>query len=121
MNKLPFSTMLAVGALFACSASPVEQSVARNLPTERDLPHEVNEDCACLQQNQCLLLESRAGAAEVRNLTCRWLEPNKSAQCEFEERWVAQSSADPWRARSIQTIAMADGKWCSETRSAFGQ
>lgn len=114
MIKLPFSAMLLMGALLACSASPRDQSIARDLPNERDLPHKVNEDCACVQQNQCLVLEARAGTAEVRHLTCRWLEPNKSARCEFEERWVSQSSADPWQARSIRTIALPNGRWCSE-------
>lgn len=113
MTKLPLSALLLVGCLLACSPSPREPLAVRELPTPRDLPHKFNEDCKCLQQNQCPLLEGRAGTPEVRNLTCRWLEPNKSAQCDFEERWVHPSHAEPWQARSLRAVAMADGRWCS--------
>lgn len=114
MTKLSLSALSLLGLLLACSPSPREPLAARQLPTPQNLPHKTNEDCECLQQNTCKLLEAWAGSPEVRNLTCRWVETNEVAQCDFEERWVyANKNAEPWQARSLRAVPMTDGGWCS--------
>src|SRR5687768_13803001 len=101
--------MLAALALAALPAACSEPPPAKlYLPAAGDLPHGFNQDCGCVRDGGCAMLEQVAGASEVRNVECRWGRPNKVALCRYEERFVAWDSGPgnrildrpgPWEAR----------------------
>jgi hypothetical protein len=114
MIKKMIGASALLAALAACAPPLREPAPARELPTVETLPNKAGEDCECLQQNRCVLLEARSGSPEVRNLTCHWAEPDKVVQCDFEERWAyPDNSPEPWRARSLRAEPMAGKGWCA--------
>ena len=108
----------------ACSeGAPVLPPMQASLPTEADLPHDVNQNCGCVRDGECVVLEEIPGYWQVRNLSCRWLRPNAVARCDFERRFVELTSdaqgnlvtnpPGPWEARSLRAILLPDGRWCA--------
>lgn len=117
------SMLLLLAAPLGCA--PGDKAASRVLPTLAELPIQINEHCACLEDGQCLILEQRAGRAEARKLRCRWEKRNEIADCNFEQRFVAfyfgeaeqlpQEVAEAWQPRRLQVQPMASGGWCAKT------
>ena len=116
--------LAAWSALIFAACSSERSAPLRPLPAESELPLEIGQQCRCLEDGACVMLEQRAGRLEVRKLSCRWSEPNRVALCNFEERFVAFYYDPPnkmpfevpeaWRPRTLRAKAMADGDWCAE-------
>jgi hypothetical protein len=108
-------------ALAACSSEAPAPS-GMLLPTADDLPYRFNQDCGCVRDGQCTMIEERLGAFEIRKLDCRWQRPNAVALCRFEERFIAHDyradgklieHPEPWAARELRATLLADGQWCA--------
>lgn len=120
-NRRAMAAALALAALSAgCSEPPPPQMY---LPAADDLPYDINQDCGCVRDGACAMLEQVAGHREVRNVECRWGRPNKVALCRYEERFVAWDSGPgnsivnrpgPWAAKQLRATLLPDGRWCSE-------
>lgn len=111
--------LAALAALSAgCSKAPPTQMY---LPAADDLPHGFNQNCGCVRDGACAMLEQVAGATEVRNVRCRWTRPNEEALCRYEARFVAWDSGPggsiidrpgPWESRELSATLLPDGRWC---------
>ena len=111
------------GLLGACSREPPPlPPIEVPLPTAETLPHRINDDCGCVRDGQCVMLEERLGSLEVRGLSCRWVRQNAVALCRFEERFVALDSdaegnsvetPGEWQARTLRAVLLPNGRWCS--------
>ena len=109
-------------ALLAACSEPVEAPVQMFLPDSAELPYRITQDCGCVRDRQCALLEERPGVSEIRGLGCRWLRPRAAAECRFEERFTGHFAAadgsrietpGPWISRSLTAILLPDGRWCA--------
>jgi hypothetical protein len=110
------------GALVACSEeAPLAPPTAVPLPTAEVLPYRFNQDCGCVRDGNCAILEEQPGYSEIRGLSCRWLRPGAVAECRFEERFTAHhylaegnfiESVGAWQPRRLRVIPLPDGGWC---------
>jgi len=111
---------LALAALAGgCSEPPPSRLY---LPGADDLPYGINQDCGCVRDGQCAMLEEVAGESEVRDLQCRWERPDKVASCRFEERFNAWEGGGDgnivtrpgrWQRRELRAVLLPDGRWCA--------
>lgn len=116
--------MLAFGLAMAPAAcsEPAPSLVQKALPTEAELPHSFNQDCGCVLNGDCVMLEQIPGYFETRNLSCQWVRPNSVAQCRFDRRFIEDYThvrgksayfPGPWREISLRTRLLPNGRWCA--------
>ena len=118
---MPFLLLLPVAA-GSCSDSSAPTEPLAALPTERELPHRFNQDCACVRDGHCAVLEEQPGVFEVRHLNCRWTRGKVEAECSFEESFTAHhhgadgnyfGDAGEWKGRSLRAKLLPDVGWCA--------
>lgn len=114
-----------VALVLGCSNEQQHDAItiaAVALPTAANLPTGVNESCACIQDGSCATIEERLGSLELRNLTCRWLKPNSTAYCTFEQRFVPLypdengkfvEAPEAWQRQTLRSVLLPSGGWCS--------
>lgn len=124
--KKPIAMLLPLalaGPLAACSEQAQPPPPTQMfLPTAEVLPYRFNQDCGCVRDGGCAVVEEQPGYSEVRNLECRWLRPKAVAQCRYEERFTAHhyladgnfiDSPGEWKPQSLRAILLPDGRWCA--------
>ena len=118
-SRKAMAAALAFAALAAACSKPPSQMY---LPAADDLPFRFNQDCGCVRDGGCAILDQVAGTSEVRNVECRWARPNKVALCRYEERFVAWDPGPgdsivnrpgPWKAKELRATLLPDGRWCA--------
>ena len=97
------------------------------LPSEAELPIGPNQDCGCLLDAQCVVIEAESGWTQLRNVSCRWIEPGETARCTYESRRVDHERPEgyesddrggrvvelaPWRGGAV-TARRFRGGWCA--------
>ena len=109
--------LLALAAMPTACSEPTPSRLY--LPDADDLPYRINQDCDCVRDGECAILEEIPGESEARNLQCRWERPNKVASCRFEKRFNAWHGGDDgnttpgrWERDELRAILLPDGRWC---------
>jgi hypothetical protein len=72
----------------------------------------------------CPIVDQVPGWSEVRNVSCRWIEPESRARCRYETRFTAETppydgnraaaEPGPWAQQEIVARLLPNGRWCAE-------
>ena len=91
--------------------------------SQAELPSGFDDGCACVTRRMCPVLEQVPGASEVRNVSCRWIEPEVRAHCRYETRFTAdlppydgsaRAEPGPWAQHEIVARLLPNGRWCAD-------
>jgi hypothetical protein len=120
VTSLPLVRLVAIAAA-AALAGGCGRSAA--LPSDAELPIGPNQDCGCVRDGRCATIEAAPGWSELRNVSCRWIDPGGVARCNYEERRVDHEGPEgggrtveisSWRRGEV-VARRHRGEWCAET------
>lgn len=121
MPRIRLVALAAAAALAGGCGRPVA------LPVDSELPLGPNQECGCLRDKQCATIEAEPGWSQLRNVSCRWIEPSEAARCRYEERRVDWERPEgyerperggelielsPWRRGEV-TARRYERGWCA--------
>jgi hypothetical protein len=90
-----------------------------------ELPAGNEDGCDCVTRRMCPVLEQVPGGSELRNVSCRWIEPGIRARCRYETRFTADlppydgngaaGEPGPWQQQELVARLLPQGRWCAES------
>jgi hypothetical protein len=117
-------------ALAGCSMPDEQRQLEQAkvaLPTKLTVPIGLSDDCECVEGKLCPVFEIRAGYLEARAVRCIWTDKVDEAKCEYEKRFVAQTTGqdgqveyvpEQWGKETMIARHLGNNRWCAASIEA---